>query len=72
MKIFVQAKPNAGEEKVEKIDETRFVVAVKEPPVQGRANAAIQKALAEYFKIAPSRVRLVSGYSSKQKVFEIS
>ncbi len=71
MRLFIQAKPNAREEKVEKIDDARLVVSVKEPPVQGRANAAIQKALAEYFKVAPSRVRLVAGYSSKQKVFEI-
>lgn len=71
MKISVQAKPNAREEKVEKIDETHFVVAVKEPPVQGRANAAIQKALAGHLGIAPSRLRLVSGYSSRQKAFEI-
>jgi len=27
--------------------------------------------LAEYFKVSPSQVRLVSGASSKQKVFEI-
>lgn len=71
MKIFIQAKPNAREEQIEKIDEMHFIVAVKEPPVQGRANAAIQKALAEHFGVAPARVRLVSGYSSKQKMFEI-
>lgn len=71
MKISIQAKPNAREEKVEKIDPTNFIVAVKEPPVQGKANAAIQKALAKYFQVAPSRLRLVSGYSAKQKVFEI-
>lgn len=82
MKIFVQAKPNSREEKIEKIDppshkaldgqgDYYFVVSVKEPPIQGRANAAIIKALAEYFNVAPSRVRLISGFSSRQKVFEI-
>lgn len=71
MKIFVQAKPNAREERVEKIDETHFTVAVREPPVNGLANAAIRKALAGHFKIAPSCVRLISGFSSRNKVFEI-
>ncbi len=71
MKIFVQAKPNAREESVEKIDLANFIVAVKEPPVNGLANAAIQKALAKYFGVAPSRVRLVSGYTSRKKMFEI-
>jgi uncharacterized protein len=72
MKIFVKAKPLSKEEKVEKIDEINFIVAVKEPPKKGKANKAIIKALASYFKVAPSRLSLVSGFSSKQKVFELS
>lgn len=72
MKIFVKAKPGAKEESLEKIDEINFVVAVKEPPKDGKANRAIVKALADYFNVAPSRLRLVSGFSSKQKVFEIT
>lgn len=72
MKIEVHAKPRAHEERVEKIDETHFVVAVKEPPVQGRANAAIVRALAAHFKVAPSRVRIVSGHTSRQKLIEIA
>lgn len=71
MKIFVQAKPNAFEEKVEQIDGTHYRVAVVEPPIKGRANAAIIKALAAHFVISPSRVSLVSGFSSKIKIFEI-
>lgn len=71
MKIFVKAKPLAKEESIKKIDDVNFIVAVKEPPVRGLANAAITRALAEYFNVALSRVRIVSGFSSKQKVFEI-
>jgi hypothetical protein len=71
MKLFIKAKPSSKEASIEKIDETNFVVAVKEPPVAGKANAAIVRALADYFHVAPTRVRLVSGFASKQKVFEI-
>lgn len=71
MKIFVKAKPGAKEEKVKKIDETHFAVAVKEPAKEGRATEAIARALAGYFGVAPSRVRLLSGFVSRQKVFEI-
>jgi len=71
MKISVKARPGAKEEKIERIDETNFVVSVKEPPVQGRANAAIARVLAEYFKVSNSQVRLISGFSSRQKIFEI-
>lgn len=71
MKINVKAKPSAREEKVEKIDETNFIVSVTEPPEKGRANDAIRNALAVYFKTGSSRVKIVSGYSSRSKVIEI-
>lgn len=71
MKIFVKAKPDSREEKIEKVDDLNFIVSVKEPPIRGEANRAIAKALADYFNVSSSRVRLVSGFSSKQKIFEV-
>lgn len=71
MKIFVKAKPGAREELVERVDENNFIVSVTAPPVKGLANQAIVKVVAEYFKIAPSRVRIVAGFTSRQKVLEI-
>ncbi|MCX6719862.1 MAG: DUF167 domain-containing protein [Candidatus Staskawiczbacteria bacterium] len=71
MKINVKAKPSAREEKVEKISDTEFVVSVTEPPEKGKANDAIRNALAVYFKTGSSRVKIVSGYSSRNKVVEI-
>lgn len=71
MRINVKAKLHAHEEKVLKIDQDTFVVAVKEPPVDGKANAAIEKALANYFDVSKSRVHIVSGHSAKQKIVEI-
>lgn len=71
MKIFVRVKPNSKEEKVEKIDEHNYSVAVCEPPIKGRANKAIIEALASYFKISPSRIRIKVGHASKNKIIEI-
>lgn len=71
MKIFVKAKPSAKEEKMEKVSENVFAVSVKEPPIGGAANRAITQAIAGHFDVAPSRVRLVSGFASRQKVFEV-
>lgn len=72
MKIFVKAKPNAREEKVEKIDEQNYVVSVKEPPVKGKANQAIRNALAVYFKTSSASVKIVSGFASRNKIIEIN
>ena len=64
---------------MEKIDpptgeagDVHFEVSVKEPPIAGRANMAIIKAVAGHFKVAPSRVRIISGFTSRQKILEIN
>lgn len=71
VRITVHAKPNAKVERVEEIGPHEFVVAVKEPPREGRANAAIVRALAEHFGVPSFRVRLVSGFTSRQKAFDV-
>ena len=71
MKLFIFAKPGAKEDSVKKINDTHFVVTVREPPIQGRANKAIIKTLAEFLGISPSRLNMVLGHTNKQKVIEI-
>ncbi len=79
MKIFVRAKPGVKKAYVkettdlfEKNGERHFVVAVGERAVEGAANRAIERSLAEYFDVSASRVRIVSGQTAKEKVVEIS
>jgi uncharacterized protein (TIGR00251 family) len=71
MEVFIRVKPGAKKNKIEKVDERSFSVWVKEPPVKGRANKAIVKLLADYFKIPVSRFRIKLGLKSKQKIIEI-
>ncbi len=71
MRIFVRAKAKARETRVEKLDDTHFAVSVKEAPVDGKANRAIAKALAEYLGIPQVRVALAGGGTGRDKIFEI-
>ena len=71
MEIFVKVKPKAKEEKVKKIDEAHFEVWVKKPPAKGRANKAVVKVLADYFNTSLSRINIISGFKSKEKVLQI-
>lgn len=71
MRINVKAKPNSREEKIEKIDENHYVISVKEPPIKGKANEAVKNALAVYFKTRSSAVKIISGYTSRNKIIEI-
>jgi len=71
MKISVNVKPNAKQVKIERVNESHFLIRVKEKPQEGKANRAVIKALAEYFGIPQADVVLVKGQSSKEKIFEI-
>jgi len=72
MKIFAKVKPGASEEKVIKIGDTNFKVWVRESPKKGKANRAVMKALAEYFNVSQSSVKIISGSTSKLKIIEIT
>lgn len=71
MKIFVKVKTKAKVKEVIKQEENSYLVSVSEPPLKNKANLAVIKALAEYFQVPKSKVILVRGEKSKQKVFEI-
>jgi len=71
MKITVKVWPNAGVEKIEKISDGNFKIYVREPPIRGEANKAVSRVLAEYFSVSQMEVRLVSGFSSRHKIFKI-
>ena len=71
MKISVRVKANAKEERVEKIGDADFLVAVKAKPIEGEANYAVVNALADYFGVSKSQVVLVRGQTSRQKIFSI-
>lgn len=72
MKISIKVKPNAKEEKVIQIAENQYAVWVKAPPKDGKANEAAVAILAEHFSIRKSRITILKGLSSRQKLIEIS
>ena len=71
MKIYIIAKAGSRKEFVKQVDETHFTVAVHEPPIDGKANLAIIKALAEYFQKSPSQLEIIFRETSKRKTIEV-
>ena len=73
MRISVHLKPNSRHrEEVVVGDDGVLTIYTKAPAIEGRANMAAAKLLAKYFGVAPSKVKLVRGATSKYKVFEIT
>jgi len=71
MRIQVKVKPNSRSEEVSREGDI-FVVKVKEPPREGKANQAVISLLAEHLGVPKSRVRILSGFNSKTKVIEVA
>lgn len=71
MKIFVQVKTKSFKEKVEKISTNNFKVYLKQAPEKNKANEALIKLLADYFKVKKYQIILISGKTSKIKCFKI-
>jgi uncharacterized protein (TIGR00251 family) len=70
VKVPVRVRPRSSRVRVGgSYREGELVVAVREPAVDGRATQAVIKALAESFGVSPSRVALVSGATSRSKLF---
>ena len=73
MKVFVFLKPNSRyREEVVAGDDGSLTIYTKAPAIEGRANLAAVKLLAKHYGVAPSRVKLVRGATSSNKVFEIT
>ena len=71
MRISVKVKTRAKKNHVEKIDDKNFVAFVKELPIEGKANEAVVKILSFYLNIAKSRIKIVSGRRSKNKIVAV-
>lgn len=74
MKITVHGKPGAPREEIREVEidgKKVYQVWVREQPVKGVANKAIALALAKHFGTTISRVRLITGGTSRIKIFSI-
>ncbi len=70
-RIVVKVKPNSKVQKIEAATDGSFVVHVKAPPVDGKANHELIKLLAKKFAVSKSQVFIKSGLSAKNKLVEI-
>ncbi|OBK78078.1 DUF167 domain-containing protein [Mycobacterium sp. 1164985.4] len=73
MIVAVRVKPGSAKGPLVEVDDAgELTVYVRERAVEGKATKAVAKLLAEHFGVAPSRVKLVSGATSRVKRFEVS
>lgn len=70
--VVVKVRPGSRKGPLaETDDDGRLTVYVREPAVDGKANAAVIRVLAEHFGVPRSRVELASGAGARIKRFRI-
>ena len=69
--IKVKVHPRASSNKVAGYRGEVLHLRVMAPPVEGRANAAVVSLLASVLGVAKSRVRVVRGHGSRDKVVTV-
>ena len=72
LELHVRLTPRAASERVTLLEDGSLVVRVTAPPVDGRANEALVRAVAKALGLAPSRVALVRGSRSRNKTLRVS
>ena len=71
MRISVKVKPNSGRDDIEKLSGKEFIIRVKAPARENKANEAAISVLSDYFNVTKSSIRLVSGRTSRNKIFDV-
>ncbi len=74
--IHIKLTPKASSDRVGDMRENEdgqpvMQVYVTAVPEDGKANEALIRLLAKHFHVAPSRVRILRGLTSRQKMIEI-
>ena len=70
--VDIVVKPRSSREGVGPVQGDRLIVAVNAPPVDGKANEAVVRVLAETFKVARSAVAIVRGETGRKKTIRIA
>jgi hypothetical protein len=72
MRISIKVKPGSKADTVEKAGDNEYIVRVKAPAKEGKANKAVIETLSGYFKRPKSLITILHGQTGRKKLVEIS
>lgn len=71
MDVTVQIKPSSKKGPLVEPTSLNELVYVRAPAVDRKTNAAFIKLLARHYVVAPTRVAIISGHSSRYKIVRV-
>ena len=66
--LRVKVQPNARRQEIRETGKHEYSVRVLAPPSEGKANKEVIKIIASHFQLPLSRVRIIKGQKSRQKL----
>ncbi|MBE9110752.1 DUF167 domain-containing protein [Nodosilinea sp. LEGE 07298] len=69
--LTVRVKPNAKVQKATRLDDGSWLLHLKAPPQDGKANAALVALMAKTLGVTKAQVRIKSGQTARTKRVEI-
>jgi len=65
MIIVVKARPNSGKQEVKKVSDSEYIVYLKKPAEDNKANIELVKLLKKHFL---KDIKIIKGLKSKNKI----
>ena len=72
MIIYIRVKPKSSKQEIEKINENSYLVCLREPAENNRANVELINLLTKYFKISIKDIKIKAGKTSRNKIVQIN
>lgn len=69
LKVFV--KTGSKTPGVEGVEEDRVRIRVRSKPIDGEANSELIEIISEFFKVPKSKIEIVKGATSRNKIIKI-
>ncbi|MHA1271548.1 MAG: DUF167 domain-containing protein [Candidatus Helarchaeota archaeon] len=66
--LNIHVNPNSKEVSIKEIGNNIFEIKLKSPPLKGKANKELIEVLSEYFKVKKSKISILRGKTSKNKI----
>lgn len=71
MRIKIKVKPNSRRNEIKKLGDNHYEIRVTVPPEKGKANEKMLEILAKYLKLPKSRMKIIRGAASREKLIEV-
>ncbi len=72
MILKIKLRPGAKDNKIkETLADGTLKINLTAPPIEGRANQALVEFLSQHFRAAKSKIKIIKGLRSKNKIIEI-